>query len=33
MKFPKCILRKANILKGGKDEAAQIAALFEQKHI
>lgn len=32
-KFPKYILSKANLLRGGKEEAAQIAALFDQKRL
>lgn len=32
-KFPRYILTKANVLKGGKLEAEQIAALFDQKMI
>lgn len=32
-KFPKYILTKANVLKGGKEEAEQIAALFDQKRL
>ncbi len=32
-KFPRYILGKANVLKGGKLEAEQIAALFDQKQI
>ena len=32
-KFPKYILTKANVLRGGKLEAEQIAALFDQKLI
>lgn len=32
-KFPKYILTKANVLKGGRLEAEQIAELFEQKRL
>lgn len=32
-KFPKYILTKANVLAGGKDEAMQLAALFEPKKL
>jgi len=32
-KFPRYILGKANILTGGKLEAEQIAAMFEQKRL
>ncbi|ROM60891.1 hypothetical protein BK651_00395 [Pseudomonas rhodesiae] len=32
-KFPKYILTKANVLKGGKDEALAISQLFKAKSI
>ena len=32
-KFPKYILTKANILPGGKQEAAQIAQMYQPKKI